>query len=209
MSDKQYFAHPFLNNSGLTKFEGGTSWGNKEKYFKFGTLTHAAILQWERLDVLQQTIDGEPAEDMPLALKMRGAFYDNVNCRMFRKHCETEVEMYKPQVEFEYEGLKFFLDIKMKYDLWLRQAGYGGDIKTTSAESREEFLEHIDHYNYDRGRVFYSKGSGSIKDIIIGISKANLQIFIVVMNKGDALWKRGEEKLNELAYKYWLNNLPF
>lgn len=209
--DKIYFAHPYANNSSLSQFKGGPQWGDKQKAFAFGSLVHAAILQFERLDILKNTLDGDPVDpvDIVAAMKMRVAFFSNDFCKSFRNSCRTEVEMYNRNTRFEFHGTKFAIDTKRKYDFWYDAGTFGGDIKTTSAETREEFMDAIDMFDYDRGRVFYAAGSGAQRDIIIGISKINYEIFLVPMNKGCKLWTKGEEKLAELAYRYWHKYPPF
>lgn len=209
--DKEYFSHPYVNNSGLSKFKGGDHWANKQKAFAFGSLVHAAILQFDRLNIIRATLDGEAIDpiDVKRGMNMRRAFFDNDKCRDLFKTCRTEVAMYNKNTRFEFHGTKFAIDTKRKYDLWNDVGTFGGDIKTTNAETHEQFLNAIDEYDYDRGRVFYAAGSGAKMDIIIGISKINFNIFLVPMNKGCKLWTRGEEKLAELAYRYWHKYPPF
>lgn len=206
ISDRLYFAHPFLNNSGLS----GKGFKCKQAILDFGSLVHAAILQPERLDLIRYTLDGDPVkpEDMKEALKMKRSFMMNDFCRALLNTSRTEVEIYDPNTPFEYNGVKFCLDTKRKYDLLNDVSKIGGDIKTTSATTREGFLKDLDSLDYDRGRVFYAKGSGVKADIVIGISKINYEIFIVHILEGSYIWKRGEAKLNKLAYEYFKNNLP-
>jgi hypothetical protein len=213
MSDKEYFAHPFVSNSRLTAFNGGGGMPPEslQRVFDFGSLVHAGILQFERLNVIESTLDDKPVnpDDMAVALKMRTAFYKNELCTRIRMQSLVEYEIYRANTQFEFEGRRFALDTKRKYDMIDLVNETGADIKTTSAETREDFVKHIDHFDYDRARVFYAAGSNVQRDVIIGISKINFQIFIVPMVFNDYLWKRGTAKMNKLCHDYWLNNLPF
>ena len=49
--------------------------------------------------------------------------------------------------------------------------GWGGDIKSTSATTQEQFESAVRQFDYDRQRFFYMNIAGSEKDVLIGISK--------------------------------------
>jgi hypothetical protein len=202
-----YREHPYVSNSDLSNSIARPVFGNSEKAFAFGTLVHASILEPHRINYDKKTLDGEPVDGFGYLGNMASAFFNNAFCAEFRARCTYEVEMFKENIRFEYNGKKFAMHCKCKYDLWNGQ--FGGDIKTTSAETEQEFLKNIETFDYARARVFYSKISGAERDVIIGISKKNYKVFLVFMKKGDYLWQKGEERLNEIAFNYWNNNLQF
>ncbi|HEY4337336.1 MAG TPA: hypothetical protein VGM89_15605 [Puia sp.] len=209
--EQAYRAHPFVSNSALSKLKSG--YLNLEA-FRFGTLFHSITLEFPTVNLLTGKIKGydyayTPAE-IKLARAMRAAFLCDSLCRQMLASCAVEVEMYNPNTPFFHQGQHFALDTKRKYDLWSWEAGWGGDIKSTSATTEREFLRDIDAFDYDRGRVFYSLGSGASQDLIIGVSKvAPHRIFKVYMRLGDGLWDRGTDKANALAHEYWTLNTPF
>jgi hypothetical protein len=209
--EEAYRSHPFVSNSDLSKMKGGAI--NLE-VFRFGTLFHSITLEFKTVNLLTGKIIGKDyqysAAEMKLAREMRIAFLNDSLCRQLLDSCSVEVEMYNENTPFTHDGMNFCIDTKRKYDLWSWQAGWGGDIKSTSATTEREFLRDVDQFDYDRGRVFYSAGSGSQQDIIIGVSKkAPHKVFKVWMKKGDPIWQRGEEKMNALAFDYWTLNTPF
>jgi hypothetical protein len=211
MSDELYFAHPYTSNSDLSKLVPRPYSFNIQAAFSFGTLVHAAILQPHRINIIKNTLDGKPVEPtaMVRALAMKAAFMLDQYCAGFLKSCSVEVEMYNANTDFEHQGRKFRIDTKRKYDMFNHVAGYGGDIKTTAAITPEEFRASVESFEYHRSRVFYAKGSGATRDIIIGISKVNCEIFKVFMQKGDRLWKAGEDRANELAWLWFNEHPPF
>lgn len=212
MTDAEYFAHPYLNNSTLSKLKSREDSGPwLQKYYAFGTLTHAAILQPFRLNLIKNTLDGNSIEQEAITrvLLMKASFFKDPFCKNIHESCSKEVAMLNPNTQFEFNGKRFSIDTKRKYDLFSYSLGYGGDVKATKATTQAEFEKVVDELDYDRGRVFYAKGSGATRDVIIGISKVNYKIFKVLMQVGCRHWKRGEEKLNALAYKYWELNPPF
>jgi hypothetical protein len=211
MSDLEYFAHPYLNNSGLSKSKGETY--VRRGTFEFGSLVHALILEPHRVDVIKRRLEGLDyqftEEEIRTAKIARAGYMADPYLVTFLKSCSKEVAMYNANTAFHFNGVDFAIDTKRKYDLWNYAGGFGGDVKSTAATTHSEFLKHIDYYDYDRARVFYAKGSGADKDLVIGINKVTGQVFKVFMKKGCPLWTRGEQKLNELAHAYWIKNLPF
>ncbi len=47
----------------------------------------------------------------------------------------------------------------------------------------------------------------SDRDFIYAISKKNCNIFKLFINRGDAIYNRGREKYEELAFQYWCLSL--
>ena len=103
---------------------------------------------------------------------------------------------------FDYD-IKFFLPVRCKWDLWMPSLGWGGDIKSTSATTQKQFEDAVTFFDYDRQRFFYMNISGSTQDVLIGISKENFKVFTVKIKQGDKLWKSGQDKCFDLAFKYW------
>lgn len=112
--------------------------------------------------------------------------------------------MINKRQDFNYCGFQFTLDTRCKFDWWLRQFGFGGDLKTTFASSQKEFDDAVDFFDWDRSRAWYMDIAHSDKDFIYAISKKNCKIFKKFINRDDAIYKRGKEKYEELAFNYWL-----
>lgn len=209
-----YYAHPYISNSDLSRFKlelGATEEPDYSEALRFGTLVHALILEPEKVDLIRLMVlsdDGREyqysREEIDTARKMRLSFLNDSFCRQLLTACETEVEMYNPSTRFVQRGIDFTLDTRRKYDLFNRMVNWGGDIKSTTATSQQAFEAAIDRFDYDRARVFYAQGPGARQDCILGISKvAPYRVFKVFMKEGDALWQSGQDKMNELVYKYW------
>ena len=115
---------------------------------------------------------------------------------------DTQKVMINPCQKFDYD-IPFTLPVRCKWDLWMPSMGWGGDIKSTSATTQEQFESAVRQFDYDRQRFFYMNIAGSDKDVLIGISKENFRIFKVFIKRGDELWESGRHKCMELAFKYW------
>jgi hypothetical protein len=203
-----YYDHPYVSNSDLTSLQlelmPAVVRVNYQKALDFGVLFHALLLEPDTVDHIHRAVRGLQfsTDDFTTAKRMRDAVRKDTFCDMLLRQCATEVEMYNERTEFMSESGPFYLDTRRKYDIWDARVGWGGDFKSTTACTPQAFLAAVQHMDYDRGRVFYAKGSGATRDAIIGVSKTNFKIFPIYMRTGCPLWTTGEAKCNELAYKY-------
>lgn len=209
-----YFQRSEVSNSDLTDLKNllypRTQYGDKEKAFKFGTLFDALVTENERVRYDKMTVDDIPyTEDefqlgieMRKALRMearRDAFLDQV-----LKLADTQKFMVNKNQKFEYGSFEYTLDTRCKWDWWLSSLSFGGDLKTTAAETQKQFNDALEHFDWDRSRAWYMDIAGSNQDFIYAVSKKNLKVFKAFINRGDALYERGKEKYNELAFKWWV-----
>ena len=107
------------------------------------------------------------------------------------------------EVEDEYCDFPFTLDTRCKWDWWLSQCSFGGDLKTTFATSQKQFDEAVDFFDWDRSRAWYMDIARSNRDFIYGISKKNCKVFKKFIFRDDDIYNRGREKYEELAFQYW------
>lgn len=205
-----YFSHPFVSNSDLSKLKQDLSGADERDYqeaLRFGTLVHAIILEPHKVDLIRLQVEGVQytKEEIDTARKMKISFLNDSFCRDLLPKSEIEVEMYHPATSFEHNGISFTMDTRRKYDGWLSLVNWGWDLKSTTATTQQGFEASISQFDYDRARVFYAAGSGAMQDVIIGVSKvAPYRVFKVFMKHGDDLWQSGHRKMNELAFKYWM-----
>ena len=62
----------------------------------------------------------------------------------------------------------------------------------------------MDYFDWDRSRAWYMDIANSNKDFIYAISKKNFKVFkLFINNREEAIYKRGREKYEDLAFKYW------
>ena len=209
-----YFLRKEVSNSDLTELKNflypRTQYGDKEKAFKFGTLIDAMITEQDRVNYYKLTVDDVvyTKEDFELATEMKKALRmearkDQFLAQVLEKS-DTQKFMINKNQEFEYGNFKYTLDTRCKWDWWLAQFGFGGDLKSTFAESQKQFNEAIDFFDWDRSRAWYMDIAGSNQDFIYAFSKKNLKIFKASIKRGDPIYLKGKEKYDELAFKYWM-----
>lgn len=209
-----YYLRKEVSNSDLTELKNflypRAQYGDKEKAFKFGTLIDAMITENDRVDYFKRTVDEvqythedfELAEAMKKALRME-ARKDPFLAQVLEKS-DTQKFMVNKNQQFEYGNFKYTLDTRCKWDWWLPSFGFGGDLKSTFAESQKQFNEAIDFFDWDRSRAWYMDIAGSNQDFIYAISKKNCKIFKAFIRRGDDTYNRGREKYNELSFKWWM-----
>ena len=215
--DVNYYERSEVSNSDLTELKNllhpHLQFGDKEAAFRFGSLVDAIITEPDRVNYYQYTVDDvqytedefRHAQEMHRSLRSearRDAFLAKV-----LEIADTQCSMITRQQPFEYGGFGFSLDTRCKWDWWLSAFGFGGDLKTTFASSQREFDEAVDFFDWDRSRAWYMDIAHSDRDFIYAISKKNCCVFKKFINRDDAIYKRGREKYEELAFQYWCLNL--
>jgi hypothetical protein len=102
--------------------------------------------------------------------------------------------------ELQAYGKLFGVYIRATYDV-LKGKEWIADLKTTSCETEEEFIEKAIEYDYPRQGVLYQLVSGAKEVFFVAISKKKPHnIFIFRLNDYPKLKKQA---LNELKFLLW------
>ena len=206
-----YYLRPEVSNSGLTALK---------KYFfpdfitydptiafRFGNLIDYMITEPHKVDFYTKKIEGyeDPMteDDFKKASEMRKSFMKDQLCAQLMPLASFQ-KVFLDRIGFNYGGVKFELDMRCKYDMFMNLLKWGADIKSTASATQKSFIDACYHFDYDRSRVLYMLLSRSDKDMILGISKVNYKVFKISIQRGDEFWKSGYEKLTQLAFQYWL-----
>ena len=208
-----YYDRPEVSNSDLTQLKNllhpRLQYGDREAAFRFGSLVDAMVTEPGRVNHYRRTVDGVqyPEDEFDHATEMlRSLRHEARHDAFLRKVLETADTqrcMFNKAQRFQYGGFTFTLDTRCKWDWYLPRAGWGGDLKTTFASTQKEFDEAVDFFDWDRSRAWYMDIARSDRDFIYGISKKNGCVFKKFINRDDAIYKRGREKYEELAFQYW------
>lgn len=209
-----YYSRPEVSNSDLTELKNylypRAQYGDKEKAFKFGTLVDALITENERVRYDKLMVDDYvyTKDEFELGLEMRKALRKEAEKDQFLAvvlaQSDTQKFMVNKQQEFFYGNFVYHLDTRCKWDWWLSSFNFGGDLKTTFAESQTQFDEAIDFFDWDRSRAWYMDIAGSKQDFIYAISKKNSRIFKhFITDRKHPSYIRGKEKYEDLAFKWW------
>lgn len=209
-----YFSRTEVSNSDLTELKNflypRIQYGDKEAAFKFGTLVDALITENDRVRYDKLMVDDYvyTQDEFEHGLEMRKALRKEAERDQFLaiilSQSDTQRFMVNQQQEFHYGCFAYHLDTRCKWDWWLPAYGFGGDLKTTFAESQKQFDEAIDFFDWDRSRAWYMDIAGSSRDFIYAISKKNYRIFKhFITDRNHSSYKHGREKYNDLAFKWW------
>lgn len=147
-------------------------------------------------------------EEFELGIEMRRALRKEAEKDQFLAvvlaQSDTQRFMVNRQQEFYYGNFAYHLDTRCKWDWWLPSFNFGGDLKTTFAESQAQFDEAIDFFDWDRSRAWYMDIAGSEQDFIYAISKKNCKIFKhFITDRNHPTYTKGKEKYEDLAFKWW------
>lgn len=217
MNPDPYYSRPEVSNSDLTEIKNilhpRISFGDKDAAFRFGNLVDAVITEPSRVNYYRNTVDDiqytddefRQAREMYQALRSE-ARHDPF-LEMVLRQAKTQQISINSNQRFEYAGFQFTLDTRCKWDWWLPDLYFGGDLKTTSASSQAEFEDAIDFFDWDRSRAWYMDIVNSNNDFIYAISKRNCNIFKHYISRYDNTYYRGRDKYEELAFHYWCLNI--
>ena len=204
-----YFGRNEVSNSDLTwlknYYQPEMDEVVKEKAYRFGSLLDAIITEPFKVDYFKKKVEDVQYtdEEFEKAEQMRKSFLNDP----FAKNILSQSDMQKVMIvnrNFTYEDdMNFKLDVRCKWDLWMQNLGWGGDLKSTTATTQKQFEEAVRYFDYDRQRAWYMDIAGSNQDVLIGVSKVNFKVFKVPIRRDDDLYKSGFRKYNELAFKWW------
>lgn len=213
MNPDRYYERGEVSNSDLTALKNmlhpRMQYGDREAAFRFGSLVDALVTEPSRVDVFALTVDGEQysADEFAHARGMHDALraearHDRL-LAMTLESADTQRVMVNTAQRFCYCGFPFTLDTRCKWDWWLPFCNFGGDLKTTFAETQRQFDEAVDFFDWDRSRAWYMDIAHSDRDFIYAISKKNNRVFKKFITRDDETYRRGREKYEELAFQYW------
>jgi len=203
-----YYNRKEVSNSDL-------SWLKKQLYpsfmpdpteaYKFGNLLDAMLTESDRVDFLQRTCDTDhfTKEVFEQAMSMKRAFLRDPTAKQMIEGADTQKIMSK-RLNLNFQGIDFNLNARCKWDIWRDAINWGGDIKSTAATTQKGFEDAVRYFDYDRQRAWYMDIAGSKQDILIAISKVNFKVFKVYITRDSELYKSGQSKYNELAFRWWL-----
>lgn len=205
-----YFSRSEVSNSDLTALKkllyGGSNIDPTYAY-AFGTLIDNMITEPEKINYFERTVLGQDynysAEDFEKAKQMKKAYMKDPFCAMINKAASFQAISIQHNWPIEYNGFQFKLDVRCKWDLLVREWKMGGDIKSTAAETQSQFEAACEHFDYFRSRAFYMDIEGTEKDMLIGISKKNFNVFKIPITRGDKLYLKGKSEYQDLSFKYW------
>ena len=215
----EYYNRPEVSNSDLTELKNllhpRMQFGDKQAAFRFGTLVDAIITEPARVNYYRFTVDDVQytEEEFYHARQMHAALRSEAKRDPFLAKvlelADTQRFMVNKQQRFEYGGFPFHLDTRCKWDWFLSDFNFGGDLKTTFASSQKQFEDAVDFFDWDRSRAWYMDIAHSNRDFIYAISKKNGCVFKKFINRDDEIYKRGRDKYEELAFQYWCLKIDF
>lgn len=212
-----YYQRGEVSNSDLTELRNilhpTPTAADTASAFRFGTLVDAIITEPSRVNYYRFTVDGvqysedefRHAMEMHKALRHE-ARHDGFLAKVLESAATQKVSV-NPRQQFEYGEFPFTLPTRCKWDWFFRRFHFGGDLKTTFAETQQQFDEAFDYFDWDRSRSWYMDVERTDRDFIYAISKKNCRIFKKTIIRGDAAYLRGRDKYLELAFQYWCFSL--
>ena len=208
-----YFSRPEVSNSDLSKLKSllypRQQYGDIIKAYAFGTLIDNMITEPHKVDYFKLRVEGQFADypftqaDFELAKAMKRAYMKDPFCKMINDAASFQAISVQHNWPISHNGYEFSLNVRCKWDFLVPHWKMGGDIKSTTAETQEQFEAACEHFDYFRSRAWYMDIEGTNKDMLIGISKVNCKVFKIPITRGDKYYLKGKAEYQDLAFKYW------
>lgn len=205
-----YYQHPYVSNSTLSKLKDELSPSDqpdRAPNYAFGKLFHALLTEPHTVDHINYKVGdaGYFPEEFAQARGMRDAALKNPFVKAFHATSQKEFEIYRDNLPFDVEGVKFTLDVRIKMDEYCPTSNIILDYKSTGATKASEFYDSIDMFDTDRQAAMYLTVSNATKFLILGVSKKRpYNTFPVYITREHPYYLSGLAKLNDLALKYFL-----
>lgn len=217
----QYYSRSEVSNSDLTSLKlklnpqlDFIKEKDKKRAFHLGTLVDALVTEPTKANHFRKTVDDEQYTDEEWKWgkqqleKLRKAAKKDPFLDHVLKTAEGQKWFANPCQHFDVGCYSFDLPTRCKFDWWL--GFFGGDLKTTTATTQDQFEAAIDFFEWDRSRAWYMDLTHSInplygnQDFIFAVSKTTSKVFFKKIVRGDETYLRGKEKYLELAFKMFL-----
>lgn len=214
----EYYNHPYVSNSELTRIKKATL-APREQIEYTAALRRGSLLDayvtWGHIDP-KRYYDMVPSPgEHDQVKKLYNALMNNQWYKQLDKTMIKQWPMFRENMALEYMGVRFSLNFKCLFDFFQEGVGclsfmgtlgdilpFGGDLKRTSARTEAQFLAHCDLFDYDRSRALYMDIAQTDKDFILAVNEQG-NIFSKFIRRGDAFYCSGREKYTELSYKKW------
>ncbi len=187
---------------------------DKKKAFHLGTLVDGLVTEPKNCNHFRYTVGDEKytKEEWEWGKKqldkLRKASAKDPFLAYVLANAVGQKVFVNPCQHFDLGCYSFSLATRCKFDWHLGL--FGGDLKTVTASTQDQFEAAVDFFDWDRSRAFYMDLTHSIdprfgnQDFIYGVSKTANKVFYKKIVRGDETYLRGKEKYEELAFKYWL-----
>ncbi|MDR0793977.1 MAG: hypothetical protein LBE82_11765 [Chitinophagaceae bacterium] len=206
-----YYRRAEVSNSDLSwlkkQFQPENVIINLEKTYANGTLIDAMITEPHRVDYFKKRVQYEgyqfSDEEFDAAKEMKKSFYRDAFCAQFAGQCSFQKISVVPDFQIEFDGFRFMLPARCKWDLFVDKFDLSGDIKSTACTTQKQCEEAVRYFDYDRSRAWYMDLENRSNDILIFISKVNFKIFKIPVKRDSELYREGKAKYQDLAFKWW------
>ena len=209
--EKYYEYQGATSNSDLSLIKGRDNDFDPTEAYRFGNLFDCMVTEPDKVNWYKRTVEGVQGgpfteEQFDIATDMRKSVLANQHAAILIRNSNYQKIMIKRVVveDEEMDGrlVSFTLDMRCKWDFWANAWNWGGDLKSTTAETQEQFEAACSHFDYDRQRFVYMTLGNSIQDILIGVSKVKPHnVFMKLIQRGDDFFESGKRKFLRLAYK--------
>lgn len=204
-----YYQRPEISNSDLSElklyFSGIEFQCEPVEAYRFGRLVDLMITERDKVDFFKFIAGGEryTKEEFDIAYRMLISVRKDRFVGPLLNHFTGQKIFTVPGFNIFWGSFQFKVDGRCKYDLWADVFKWGCDIKSTTSTTQKQFEDAAWHFGYPQQRAWYMDLSGAEKDMLVGISKKNFEVFKIPIDRGSEFYLKGREMYSDMAFKWY------
>lgn len=196
---EEYFALPYASNSGIKEAHKILKTGDVPDHVQ-----SAAYYRGSALDAILtdpetiHTIDMTREQRQTLIPMARAIERDPTYQALFHPDAggERQAVFVDLELPIEMDGMTVTIPAKCKYDWWnpRPKINFGGDLKTTQAQTQAAFESAADWFHYDQNAAWYMDITKTDRYVFLAVSDRNYKIFKISVKRGDEFYLSGRAK---------------
>ncbi len=194
---------------------------NLQDIFDFGNLVDGLVTEIDKIDLESNTMTDQNRKvvfdqyKMQQAILMQEAVLADPMFSLLMQDCKMQHVMLRKAHVMYYQGNKFTLPMRCKYDLF-RPRDMAIDLKTTACTTYKAFVKSLVHLNYDRQGALYIDLGKVDRILYVGVSKHKNKrtqkhdVFKYMIERDSEMYKTGLQKYSQLGWKYlnYIHHFP-
>lgn len=207
ITDEEYFALPHASNSSMREAHKLFMANEKGEFdptraYRFGSAFDALSTAPGELSLVDMT-----DKEVSLLMPMRRKLELNGIYRSLFKDQPTQVVFVRDDLPVKIDGVERKIPARCKFDVWNERFNFGGDLKSTTAKTAEQFYAAFKHFQYHAQAAWYMDVTKTDRFVVIGVPKETDLKYaaqVIQVKRDDDLYNQGRAIYTRNARSWWM-----